>query len=1558
MDSNKLPYASFSYEWTLKSTSHKLQYRTAFDISEIDEIFCTIINAKGKKIQFSELAELLGFNLHDLAEKEIFKIYLKSLEEYNLLEVNEKTIKLTLIGQEALTSKLKFKYYYALAELFENQTAKGEPLNFSFKSVFGLENNITHIKNNETLPLKDSDLEQRLQFQLFENNIYNGEIVKLLQNNQNISYRSFPLQCDVSKLDNIFKISVSQSGINKVEIEDLIGSSDNVDFKAELVRIGMFHHVLSNKDLITASDIHTYIDLWNWKELAENSKVDWSDKGIFDSFRVNGDGSVWKIISEKVPIVNIMSVIEEYADYLNWNTLTQRFQIDFIVDHIDNFRWDFEELSYRDIQVVSDLLVSRKRKYFAKWKAQLLSNTESEIIRQLCKNKGFDQPSLTEAQTDELAIMLTTRSLQEEDWDWNYLSTNLPDDFIEIYINSFPWDFSLITELKSGVLRNLLKKAGKNNMEYSKVLLSKPWNWKFISDKFEIGFLYGQISSLAAKVNWGSVLDRIFMDADISAKCLKSEPFKSLLKKHLPIDYIIADQKYFWTKELIDFFQQQNLIQWETASYIKGFDTNQHVDWGEEIFSTYQSRITTERGRFNISKNITDPSFIEDYPDFKWSWEGLSENERLINDDKFLANLLQGKFSFTDNLSWGQIISRTAHGVSFWNKHLESFLELADSEKHADFWKLLTRNEAEQYVLTNHHFPWDWKYITEQSAEETILESFDNEDLIRKWDWEIASRKLNKEILLENIEDFALFVDWRYLIKEVFTLDNELALEKDLPRLAACLSILTGEERNVIWKVLTAIYPFGTLLSYIEDTFRLDVFEWDWDYISNHKHFPTDVSTLERYKDKINWTALSESLAIQHKFNPDTWENRKACFDNIDIYFQTFKEYWDWQVLSKNRNINYDRLLLTKYRHQDWDWDYLTEFGGFLRQQKRDSDDYLEKLVLKFYKIKFEILSKRQDLTINSGLILSAADKDWDWKELSINNKAQISEELLVKTKDKSWDWKAISKRKDVVLSSEKLTLLLDKDWDWGYLSDNTNLVFDAGFIERTKSKPWNWQAISRHKSFLPTNALLVLTKDFDLDWTYLSRHETLSLTIELLTNFESNWHWHTITRNQQIDFSDIGLVERFADKWDWAFICRSGKLKLNYEGLTRFKKYLDWDLLSANSNIAFTETLIQEFSSFWNWTILKKNKHVEELLGDYVVNEISKSTVLKFIDNIEQQYSGWKGYIYHFSHIDNAVKIIRDRKIKSRSTAKQLSDSAGSVVFSRVEAHSYARFYFRPHTQTQFYNEFLGIDLNSGYKKQGDWHSWYENEYRRLAFPKCPKPIYFKFSLKEVLYQMLEKCNISTGNMQKSKTQFGKIEKMIHFFNFHDLFINPGKDTEDWKKFREFAQQEFLIEDELDFAKLNFFTIICSNPEDRNLLINLLGSDSIDIMNNIVVDSSYYRNENPVVACSRADQEISISTAKQANGFFILKSQNTDLFNIIEGDVVKRESSSLIFKSHVKFSNIENVKFSVEYVDEVNQNWLVFANYELKRSDYESRRLNVENRRSSRFQEMHYILS
>lgn len=1507
MGNKAIVYSSFPFDWVVKSTPYSIRFKKAFEVNQIDEIFCSIINAKGGSIDKIEFGTLLGFNLfddsekgsyNDIAEEAIFNQYLKDTFEYDLIKEDGNLIVITDSGVDSLTSKLKFKYFDAVVTLFENLTVKGEEANFSFHKTFNLENRRSILKlNSIETEVSDELIKKKLQFQLFENDIFNGEVLQIFENGLKLEYTDFKLTCQLKEYEDTFKISLFYNGIEKLELEPIVWLHQNSDFLKELFYRGEFHHIIDSNCPINTNIINRFHDLWDWNKLAENVNVSWSESDVFKVFKENSEGSTWCIISKQAPLDDIKLCIQDYHDYWDWRVLSQRFDNGYILETLDKFTWDFEELSQKD---------------------------EDFIIQ-----------------------LLETGKFKNEDWDWYLLTEVLPNDFIVENINFLPWDFYLLTTAKFEVFKKVFKADVDGH-------LKNAWNWDYISEKIDITYLHRNISKFSKTINWEIVLKRFFTDEDILNKCFHDEAFKRLLKIDLPEHFNITHQNYLWSVEVISFFDKLDLINWETTSYSKGFDTNENVNWSIEIFDRYSHKIKSEKGYSNVSSLIFDDSLL--LKDFNWDWTAISKNKAIISNVSFLTKVITQPISIINNFEWEFIYP--LHEISFWNANLLEFAKNTRNENTLEFWRQLTRDEDTQFVLSNYSLPWDWTFITKNTSVEIIVDSLENEELASNWDWKIATKKFDKKSILDYLEVGAEYWDWNYIIKEVFSVDDELKMEGGkLPKIAHALSVLGDEKKKEYWQTLTSVFSIKTLYNYIENTIENSEFEWDWDIISAKKHLPTGLVNLYDFRNKLNWTILSSSESIQQKFSYSNWQkNSKGCSENINKYLNEFKDYWDWKVLSKNKDLNWDRRLLMSFRRQNWDWEYLSEFGSFLTKGKKDNDDYLLKLFLQFRDIDFGVFSKRNDLEITSELIQSFKNLNWDWDILSTNTKAEITPNLLIELKHKPWNWGVLSGRKDIELDNEVVLSLLDKDWDWNYLSQNTTLDFSYDFIDKTKSKSWNWQAVSRHKTFLPTVEILSITKDFDLDWDHISKHSSLNPTKELLSKFEDKWNWESITTNPRIDFSESDFLQRFANKWNWHFICESGKLPLNIQFLKQFKENLDWNLISSNTNIDYTKEIIQEFKQYWNWTVLKENKRVEELLGSYIIDEINNEPILNFIDKIEQQKSNWKGHIYHFSHIDNAVQIIRERKIKSRKTANQMSDSAGNVVYSRTDAHSYSRFYFRPHTQTQFYNEYTGVDMNMGYKnKFGEWHSWYDIDYRRLDFPKCPKPIYFEFSLQEVLFKNFEKCNISTGNMQRNRTKFGKIEEMIHKFNFIDLFINPGMDSEEWKKFREYAQQEFMVENELDFSNLNF-KIICSSNDDREFLIQLLGVDSIDVIGHIVVDSSYYRNENPSIRHNVSDDEIFISSPKKADGYFILTSDNISTLEVIEGDLIRYEEQKIIFKSFIKIKN--HSKIVVKYVDEIKQEWFVLSNYELRLEDYQDIRLKTYERKKARSFQMQSVFN
>ena len=1476
MNSTETIYSSFSFDWIVKSIPYSICYKKAYNVSEIDEIFCSIIDAKEGSIDKTEFGELLGFNLSDvqdegkykdIAEESVFNDYLQQVFEYDLIKEQDGLLIITDFGKDSLTTKLKYKFFYSNVTLFENVTAKGELYNFSFKEVFDLKSQISlDCSSINKKIIECSNLKNKLQYQLFEDDIFKGEVLEIFESSSSANYPNFKLICQLIAHNNEFDIKLFLNEAEKPDLNYLVQGTQNFSLKETLNHRGKFYHILNSDITIDANIITEFNDLWNWKELADNKNIQWSQTDIFNLFKNNGDGSVWKSVSENAPTDNIKIVIDAYADYWDWRTLTQRFENDFIIKSIDKFTWDFEELSTKEIDFV----------------IQLLANEQSK----------------------------------NENWDWEYLSQVLPDKFIIENINTFPWDFYLLTTTKFEVFKTVFNADIERQLKNS-------WDWKYISQEININYLYQNISE---RVIWDIVLNRFFNDENILNKCISDKNFNQTLNSALPENFIISHQKYLWSIEVISFFDNLDLINWETTSYSKGFDTNTYAHWSEDVFDSFSSKVTSEKGIANISSLITDKSLL--FNDFKWDWIAISKNESIISDTSFLSKVITQPSSLIDKFVWSEIYP--LHEITYWNENLITFEKNTDSDINQIFWNQISRDEDLSFILSNYQFPWDWTYITENCTVDIIIESNKKENLISKWDWQIATRKFDKKSILYYLEEFTQFWDWEFIIKDVFSVDIELQLvDRELVRIASCLSTIEPSRKQELWKILTSVFPIESLFNYIKTTSNIDVFEWDWDNISAQKHLPTDLLFLNKFQEKLNWSILSESESIQKKFSYSNWgEDRKGCYDNIAKYLKQFKENWDWKILSTNKDLNWNRRLLSLFKKQDWDWAYLSEYGKFLSKNKRDKKDYLIKLLSQFPAIDFSLFSKRQDITISSEVILSKQKENWDWCILSSNQKAKITSELLIKLSSENWAWESISKRQDIDLNNETILELIDKDWNWHYLSSHPNLCFDSDFIRQVKSKPWDWQKISQHNSFSPSVEILNQTKTYDLDWTYISKKTNFNPTREVLAKFENNWNWYYITRKSSINFKDNDLIVCFIDKWDWSFLCQEVKIIFNKQTLTLFKNHLDWDIISSNTNIDFTKELIQEYKSFWNWHKLKQNNRILETLGNFVQETINQSPILSFLDKIESQCSPWKGSIYHFSHIDNAVEIIKNRKIQSRNHATILTDSAGGVINRRTDAHDYARFYFRPHTPTQFYNEFLGKNISDGYDGKTGWVSWYERA-RGLGFPKCPIPIFFRFSIKEVLFKSHNTCCISDGNMQTSSTSFGSLDSMIDKFDFNDLFYTPEQfaTKDDYNRYRNYSQQEFLVQNELKFDDLIDFEIVCHTEEDRELLISLIGVENKDVFSKITTDSSYYNNENPRIRVEFNDSELHIKSEFNGDGYLSLyPNHQINSTDIDSGDVEKINSDKLIFNSHLSLNNYQG-SFKLTFTDESKREWFIHQN-------------------------------
>lgn len=810
-----------------------------------------------------------------------------------------------------------------------------------------------------------------------------------------------------------------------------------------------------------------------------------------------------------------------------------------------------------------------------------------------------------------------------------------------------------------------------------------------------------------------------------------------------------------------------------------------------------------------------------------------------------------------------------------------------------------------------------------------------------KWDWNIITNRFDTSYIVENLLNFSLFWDWNVILQSKFNRDYIIANLHSVKEAIFKLEVSTKEK---CWKTISRLYEPTELLLISETNNPTNGYEWDYSYIY------TAITDPELFVNQphsyINRNALSACAAVNKMFEYDsdtfvfrTWKTIvKAKLNNP-------KFEWDYSELTKQPSIQEKNDVFYEINPDRWDWDYISEYGRCLLPEHNGK--YLRK-----YKdrLNFALISTREDIGIDNEMISSFINEEWNWKSLSENTSIRVSLNYIFSLKEKPWDWCAISKNPAIKWNVKTLHQILKTPEikaaiSWDDVIARKELSFDDFIIEQMKDVCFNWNILTSNSSYRPSVTTIRKTIDAgnEINWSALSSNNHID--IQFVRAFNDRLDWSLITSNKNvIDIEDEDVLDEFIDTLDWSYISKN--MHLTTERLVKYKNKIDWKLVNQRFNyndldishidsiqeyidwtklsgasIVFTEEFLHTYRAKIDWYAFSKNESVD-FSADLYHDFTKELNIIKFLDKLSQHSSGYyeKMKVYHFSHMFNAIEIIRNRKIMSRNKAEETKslkyDAAGSVVHRIGKAHSFARFYYRPKSMTQFYNECLGWDSSL----ETDYGKSYYSQACNLHLPKCPMPVFFEFDIREILAKYPEKCYYSTGNLQTNDASIFKVtetpDSLRLEYLYHDIsnskaltnnhFGGVRVSSEEWNsKFREFfdrikkqSQQEFLVKDELDFMQLESLRIICYDEFQKSLLINYLHDD--EIISKIVVDDRMYSHENRQLEMMENDDVISITSDYDINGCAYLLVKGGIIKN--RGLIKNRTSSGVIIYPSVVF--------------------------------------------------------
>jgi hypothetical protein len=279
------------------------------------------------------------------------------------------------------------------------------------------------------------------------------------------------------------------------------------------------------------------------------------------------------------------------------------------------------------------------------------------------------------------------------------------------------------------------------------------------------------------------------------------------------------------------------------------------------------------------------------------------------------------------------------------------------------------------------------------------------------------------------------------------------------------------------------------------------------------------------------------------------------------------------------------------------------------------------------------------------GTLLETSNKEWLEKYLILNprfskdksswcgniSRNQFigwSEQFIDKYIDK-WDWKLLSGNKALPWSETFIGKYSDK-WDWRELSSNESIPWSEQLINTFFDK-WNWYDLNRNKSipwipnffnqynkYWPVPAPSFWPKDLEWNNKFIKEHL-------------NDWkNWEFLSSNEYLPWTE-NLIDENMEKWDWLRLSQNQFLPWSEKFFYKYIHKWDWRALSSNSKLPWSHEFIDEHIDKWDWFWLSKNSGLpwsESFLKTYIRwidwNGLSQNRVLPWKDllTIENNFS------------------------------------------------------------------------------------------------------------------------------------------------------------------------------------------------------------------------------------------------------------------------------------------------------------------------------------------------
>jgi hypothetical protein len=275
-----------------------------------------------------------------------------------------------------------------------------------------------------------------------------------------------------------------------------------------------------------------------------------------------------------------------------------------------------------------------------------------------------------------------------------------------------------------------------------------------------------------------------------------------------------------------------------------------------------------------------------------------------------------------------------------------------------------------------------------------------------------------------------------------------------------------------------------------------------------------------------------------------------------------------------------------------------------------DSSLFID-LISEYYPLDKSLIYKCQDrldwqkLSINENIIwtndlIESYLGKWNWGNtydedgyyepvripgLNTNFSFPWSVDLIKKYKDKC-DWIFISKNQNIIWNINLLNELKE-NLDWSFIMEIVNphlIVFyidkyiDPNELKELKNKNSIFEAFQR--CFFWTPELIEMYND---RWfcSHLYKIENSPNFLKLIDKYPRIWDWNLLSSNEEILWTEE-LINRYEYKWNWQNLSENSSLCWSAEFIEKYKNYWDYEELARNNSILWTIQSIDKYQLEW----------------------------------------------------------------------------------------------------------------------------------------------------------------------------------------------------------------------------------------------------------------------------------------------------------------------------------------------------------------------------------------